>query len=444
MAYKRLRKTRAHQSKDLHEKDASHPKQHSLSPPPFQLTASSPLSSSSKAGQAPIQTKPELDARQRPTGYYIFDSISSSFLDKVKATIKGKFFLEDKDIASLRKEALKQGTISHDALLLIAAAKSSLAHPFISLHKKGPLKLHFDYMPARARKEVQDFGRDAAKTGLNASDVEKELINHLGKKQQTKNLIQYAKTKGIDLQEVYEAALNAAADSTRLDKVLAAMTYVVAKGDSHPLAARIKSGTLKVDAVKNVGSGADGVYSGVGGTTSSNRKGDTLYLKSGLNIFNLVHRGLIIHELSHAIDDFAQSSPATPLLIKTELTAYRKQAKYWLSELSAISSYADMKKKVKKMLGSRGLNNILTYALALEAKVDSGGKFYLPYVELLSKGTSFTEDEIIDYLNDHTAAEIEDTLKRAILATPMYSSAATKKTAFDGAKGITSLDTLGK
>jgi hypothetical protein len=135
-------------------------------------------------------------------------------------------------------------------------------------------------------------------------------------------------------QGVLKAMLASASDSTPADMLAAAMVYVTAASAKHPLTADLRAGNIKVDAVSKApprgGHPSEAVYSTHG--TGGREKGDTLYLKPSIDIANVYHRSLVIHELEHAAHDKAVANTG---LASEELGAYQVQMKYALDQIAA-------------------------------------------------------------------------------------------------------------
>jgi hypothetical protein len=130
--------------------------------------------------------------------------------------------------------------------------------------------------------------------------------------------------------------VNAAADSTPGDQVMAGSVYLVARRFGHSTAPQILNGTIKVDAVipsvyrRLLGSGEAGYsYS----TDQDIRKANMLYTPTDLDIFQLDHRALIIHELTHAEDDLSRSTEQQVDSLDLESRAYVAQGRHMLEEI---------------------------------------------------------------------------------------------------------------
>ena len=114
----------------------------------------------------------------------------------------------------------------------------------------------------------------------------------------------------------------------------AATVHTVAASANHPLTADVRAGNVKVDAVSKVparkGHASDAVYKTHG--EGAREKGDTLYLKPSIDIKNLYHRSLVIHELEHAAHDKAVANRD---VATEEVGAYTAQMKYALEQIAA-------------------------------------------------------------------------------------------------------------
>ena len=141
--------------------------------------------------------------------------------------------------------------------------------------------------------------------------------------------------------EVLTAMLNAASDNTAGDKVMAGIAYIVAKEYNHPMASRLLQGSLKVDALipsvyRRLLGGGDAQYQY--STDNDLRKADTLYLPTNLDLFQITDRALIIHELTHAEDDFSSQTERSVNSIDLEMNAYRAQSKYIMDQIRTYPS----------------------------------------------------------------------------------------------------------
>jgi hypothetical protein len=172
--------------------------------------------------------------------------------------------------------------------------------------------------------------------------------------------------------DVLRAMIAAASDSTPGDLALAAVVYVIARLTGSPLAADILAGQIKVDEVPHskMRPGEWAGYKAAG----AGEKGDTIYVPTDLDIYNLAHRGAVVHELEHA----AQDKAATGAKVQRgkrdegELLAYRKQARFLLDTVGGIgaSGGAAIQETAVKQIATIW-NPLVLGALILEALSDA-------------------------------------------------------------------------
>jgi hypothetical protein len=103
-------------------------------------------------------------------------------------------------------------------------------------------------------------------------------------------------------------------------------------------------------------------------------KGDTIYVPTDLDIYNLAHRGAVVHELEHAAQDKAATGPKVQRgkRDESELLAYRKQARFLLDTVGGIgaSAGAAMQETAVKQIATIW-NPLVLGALILEALSDA-------------------------------------------------------------------------
>jgi hypothetical protein len=318
-----------------------------------------------------IRRNAERDAAGNYTGNYIFnpghDNLNRSFFSIIKRNVADGT-LDDAEIAALRTNAVaRNGTIMHAELLLMAAMRNPVNVALMQAHRSGPLVISMINITQADRDYITNFGREslpldvivlnlrlmAAMLGLSTErveDVEQELslaaeqqiMQHAGAQfaDQASKLVVSAEFSDpkVPLTEILVAMLNAASDSTAGDKVMAGSIYDVAKKANHPMAERILSGALKVDAMipsvyRRVAGSGDASYTY--STDENVRKSDTLYVPTSLDIFQLDDRALIIHELTHAADDFAVTGRQQVDSLTLETHAYKEQGKYMMDQILA-------------------------------------------------------------------------------------------------------------
>jgi hypothetical protein len=262
------------------------------------------------------------------------------------------------DFAAKAKELAKDGTVTIEELpaLQAVALKDETVGDAERMFMAGLLEPANAALLAAAdvrKGRSVTFSFSSSKTGANlraagdvgrqkpaAGDREaalKQINTLVGKDNEDKvrTLVKFGPEKTqTGPQGVLKAMLASASDSTRADLLAAAMVYVTAASAKHPLTADLRAGNIKVDAVSKVpargGHPSEAVYSthGKGGR----EKGDTLYLKPSIDVANVYHRSLIIHELEHAANDKAVANTG---LAAEERGAYRAQMKYALDQIAA-------------------------------------------------------------------------------------------------------------
>ena len=317
-----------------------------------------------------LQRDAETNSTGAYTGNYIFHpgrgDMSATFFRMVKRNVSDGT-LSDDEIAALRSNAIdRNGTIFHAEHLLMAAMRNSVNVTAMQAHRNGPLTIPMANISRIDQDYIANFGREALPADVTAlttrradaaagrssesvetidqeirNVVEQHILNIAGRQfseQASKLTIQANFSQPtVPLPDVLNAMLNAASDSTPGDKVMAGIVYVVAKQAGHPMADRIKSGSLKVDALiprvyKRIIGGGDASYQY--STDTDRRKADTLYIPTSIDIFQLDDRALIIHELTHAVDDFAITrgqQQIDSLLLETH--AYKEQSKYIMDQV---------------------------------------------------------------------------------------------------------------
>ena len=262
------------------------------------------------------------------------------------------------DFAAKAKELAKDGTVTAGELpaLQAVALKDETVGDAERMFMAGLLEPANAVLLAAAevkKGKTVTFSFSSSQTGANlrtAADVGRQKpavadreaalkqINTLvgkGNEDKVRALVEFGpREMHTGPKDVLKAMLASASDSTPADLLAAAMVYVTAASAKHPLTADLQAGNIKVDAVSNVpargGHPSEAVYSthGKGGR----EKGDTLYLKPSVDITNLYHRSLVIHELEHAANDKAVSNTG---LASEELLAYKVQMKYALGRIAA-------------------------------------------------------------------------------------------------------------
>ena len=192
-----------------------------------------------------------------------------------------------------------------------------------------------------------DFTKAAAAFAKAERAAEAQILKLAGSaKGRARDVLAFARERGILAHAILEAMINGGSDSTAGDMVAAGAVYAIAEAAGHELADALRRGRIKVDQKKKLDSGVEGFEARAlyVPTASDLRrdhgpsllKGDTMYVPSSFDIDNLADRGTVIHELQHANDD--RKAAATGPLAKTsvvelEVAAYTAGARYTLQEI---------------------------------------------------------------------------------------------------------------
>jgi hypothetical protein len=315
-----------------------------------------------------IKKKAETDQDGHYTGNYIFDpghdGLNASFFNQVKKDV-ARGPLDDTAIEALRTDAIRRnGTVMHAELLLMAAMRNPVNVTLMHAHHAGPLVIPMSQIKKSDEDYLTNFGRDAvpadivdldlrllaAAMGFSTENID-ALIDKLDTRAQEqiklyagrqfsdladKLIIDAGSDPKIPLTEILTAMVNGASDSTPGDRIMAGSVYDVAKKANHPMASQILSGALKVDALiprvyPRIAPNSEAQY--VYSTDSDVEKSDTLYVQTSMDIFKLRHRALIIHELTHAADDFAASNTRQDDSLFLETHAYKEQGRYMMDQI---------------------------------------------------------------------------------------------------------------
>jgi hypothetical protein len=316
-----------------------------------------------------IQKKPETDAKGNFTGNFIFDpghdGLDGSFFNKVKKAVSTGT-LGDNEIKALRADAIdRNGTVMQVEMLLMAAMRNPANVSQMQAYTHGTLIVPMNRISKTDEDYVADFGREGMPldvialegrkilailgiSGEKPDDVDNlisgnaqdHILQYAGKQfedQANKLIVSGPSNPEVPLTEILLAMLNGSSDSTPGDRVMAGTVYDIAKKANHPMAPKILSGALKVDAL------IPSVYQRVAGGEASYQysaddklKGDTIYIPTSIDTFNLADRALVIHELTHAADDFAATGAGQVDSLKLETHAYKEQGKYMMEEILAL------------------------------------------------------------------------------------------------------------
>lgn len=319
-----------------------------------------------------IQRKAETNAAGNYTGNYTFnpghDGLDRGFFYQVKKDVAdGK--LDDAEITALRKEAIdRNGTVMHAELLLMAAMRNAANVKLMQAYTSGSLVIPMSQISQADEDYLTNFGSGPMPIDSTAYSLRmifsylgftKEKISDIRQEYETKateivykyagkqfadqagRLIVYSESPPeLNWDDVIGAMLNGAADSTPGDRVMAGTVYAVAKKAGHIMAPKILSGELKIDAL------IPSVYQRVAGngeasyqysTDEDVLKSDTFYVQTNLDVLTLRDQALVIHELTHAADDFAAAGSASKKAdsLTLETHAYKEQGRYMMDQILA-------------------------------------------------------------------------------------------------------------
>ncbi len=392
-----------------------------------------------------LQREAETDPRGNYTGNYIFRP--NPFFRRVKRDIADGPLTQD-EIEALRLYALaRNGTVQHVEILLMAAMRNAANATLLRTHSGGNFTLPMSSIAAADRAFVLNVGREAvpaeitllqmrrfmAQAGLSAERVAEltQEIDDLAAAQitahgepsfteQAERLSVYLFDPPLSPAIVLRAMLNAAADSTSGDKIMAGTAYAVARNAGHPMATELLSGRLKVDALiprvyrRLRGSGdASYQYS----TDSDLATANTLYLPTSLNIFEITDRALIIHELTHAEDDLTTARETLRPEIDLETRAYLAQARYVLDGIRALA------------VGTRP--GLLTSA---SRQANSSPLFYWAFVRV-AKGNTATYQSVLTEILTTAPTSQTNAQVAAALALPLATINRNLRTGILGIRG---------
>ncbi len=311
-----------------------------------------------------VQREAETDASGAHTGNFIFRR--TGFYYNVRRRVADGPLTDEELLALKRNAILRNGTVQHAELLLMAAMLRPENVALLRAHRRGSFILPMaDILPAH-RDHVMNVDRgqlsaemlrlrgerDALAEGSAERTAKDEEIRQLAEQRIQDELagssfadkaIELIMVDTVPQDEILEAMLNAASDSTAGDKAMAGIAYVVAKEINHPTAAHLRSGRLHVDALiprvyRRIVGGGEAAYQY--STTGDVLKANTLYLPTSLSLLPTTNRALIIHELTHAGEDLTgpQRNVNT---IDLEARAYVAQAKYILDRFRANPPHPD-------------------------------------------------------------------------------------------------------
>lgn len=342
--------------------------------------------------------------------------LTQPFVELAK-NLAGDSAISDNDLRMLRKHALdRRGTVDDHERLFMAGlldppnvrtlrrtaigARTSITFPIASLSNarlQRVIDLDRKALPAAVTtplRESQAAMRDLrigdmfTRLGEAETAASAEITARAGAfRAQAAALVAFAHSKSLSLSSVLRAMLAAASDNSDGDRVLAGTTYAIAAAAGHPLESDLLGGRIKVDALiprafaRLPGIDPNLVAFYVTAAQGSGMKGDTLYLKTDIDIANLRDRSTVIHELEHAQQDKAASPtarPGFPVKNRLELRAYRAQGRYILDQIAS-QRPAEQARSAAQILTP--LNGLVLGGILLEGQTNPA--LYQPLLEMV-------------------------------------------------------------
>lgn len=412
----------------------------------------------------------ELDPVTRnPTGNYLFrigPNLTPEFFRRFKQYVADGSLTDD-ELNRLRLYAIAhRGTLTQEEKLLMAAGLDAANHPAVGAHATGPLSLPMANITPANRDHVNNIGRatlspayeamvlraimamlngnfeEAATEMANIQEGAIQEILAIGGRSwtnQAENLVAFLEINNIHPLPVLNAMYNAASDSTSGDQVMAGIVYATASHAGHSTTAQIGSGSIKVDALVpsalralTGNRGGDAFYVPAG--VNDRLKADTLYVPTSLDILNVVQRALVIHELTHAMDDAASVGVSVSPQINLEATAYRSQVRYIMDQLLATpADDLDMEVvRTRRMADSA----LFQWAYAVEARANQA-RYEAIAKRILLQSSTVSEADFTRVMG-MPLADVDARLRNAILSLPQYSG--NPNVVIDGLRGQSILD----
>jgi hypothetical protein len=282
--------------------------------------------------------------------------------------------LDDRDIELVRATALSdQGIDSIDdnqrmfiAALLDPQNVQQFHHEFPVGCLSGEIAFPVSSITAANRARIRDFGRAASAEGerllkagtaspggsaARKAALARVIVDAAGAYAATaRAVLSLADSSGVGYDDVYRAMIAAASDSTPGDRAFAGAVFVLASRAGMAVAGDVLAGRVKVDEVnpsvlKNLGQKLGqniqayyGPSAGrVPGKPDYGFKGDTMYLASTLDVSDVFSQSIIVHELTHAGQDRASSTPRDILRADVEAEAFIGNTAYQLAELDKLT-----------------------------------------------------------------------------------------------------------
>ena len=338
------------------------------------------------AGNAAVTRVLQRKFRPDGSGGWLFDftvgdEISQKLATEAFARTRGGA-LGDDDLAELRELALDDRSVDDNERLFLAAlmdpANAAKLQAITGFGAGSTVTFASGTITEANRARVRDFGREEESPtpmaiGAKRPGAEQRILSLAGSRFEAtaKQVIRLATASKVPHERVYEAMLAAASDSTAGDRVLAGAAYVIARRAGSPMADKLLLGSIKVDEVP--ASEIQGTAEYVSMSTLD-KKGDTIYLPSDLDVESLAHQGLVVHELAHAARDEAQTQLVSFAVDDTELEGYRAQARYWLNGLRPLKG-PKLTTAISKL--APAANNLSILAMMLEDRANGGADILL-------------------------------------------------------------------
>ena len=326
-----------------------------------------------RASRRALARQPKTDGAVTHT-FVLGKDVTLAFAEKAKSLVKDGRVAPDQ-LVPLRELALKrgiakaapEGTVGDAERMFMAglldpANAAALAKTKLGSGKSVTMSFSRSTTTANLR-AAADVGRP--KRSSEAEDKQILALATPGYEGMARDVIAFANTAKIPLADVLAAMIAAASDSTPADLALAGAVYAIAANAKHPMAADVRAGNVKVDAVSKLparrghpGAAAAYVSQGAGGR----EKGDTVYVKPTLKLADLNDRSLVIHELEHAAHD--KAAGAARDLADEELSAYRAQAQYAVAQINA----GDREQGMADIAGAWNIGLVCGFVLVAQAK----------------------------------------------------------------------------
>jgi hypothetical protein len=424
------------------------------------------------SGQTPgIQREMEVDPSGRLTGNYVFrpgtGGLGLSFFQQLQQQIADGS-LSDDEINLLRAHALRtQGSVTHAERLIMAAVLNPLNIRLVQGARGAQFTLAVASITGANRDYVANVGRESfpegiallvlqamiAKFRLNPARSEellaeaseqatRDILTHAGPQfqGQAAQLIAFIQAHSIPAYLVLNAMLQAASDSSAGDKVFSGIAYATASQAGLPQASSLASGQLHVDALiprafdQMLGSGFDAMYTPVALTDVT--KGDTLYLKTSLDIGNVAHRSLIVHELTHAAEDHAATPGTTVPVLDFEARAYRAQVRYTMDQILTANA-ADQPQMVRDAAVMANIHRLFPWSFLAVTKRDQA-RYEAVVRRILTTPPSAVTNAQITAVLAMSQADIDTRARNEINTVPGYAAAPPAR--LDGPAGESILD----